>query len=62
MHHKKAHMVRAVLEGITMNLYSVLLALEELIGGEPKRIQATGGGLHALGSGVKCLLTYSVNK
>ncbi|PWU70409.1 gluconokinase [Gracilibacillus dipsosauri] len=42
MHHKKAHMVRAVLEGITMNLYSVLLALEELIG-EPKRIQATGG-------------------
>ncbi|MFD2655858.1 gluconokinase [Gracilibacillus thailandensis] len=43
MHHnKKEHMIRAVLEGIMMNLYSVLLALEELIG-EPKRIQATGG-------------------
>ncbi|MRX72582.1 gluconokinase [Bacillus lacus] len=42
LHHKKEDMVRAVLEGILFNLYSVLLALEELIG-EPKRIQATGG-------------------
>ncbi|MBM7585785.1 gluconokinase [Bacillus pakistanensis] len=42
MHHKKEHMIRAVLEGIIMNLYSVLLALEELIG-TPKRVQATGG-------------------
>ncbi|WP_044022762.1 gluconokinase [Bacillus sp. SG-1] len=42
MHHKKEHMVRAVLEGIVMNLYSVLLALEELIG-TPTKIQATGG-------------------
>ncbi len=42
MHHKKDHMIRAVLEGIMMNLYSVLLALEELIG-TPKRVQATGG-------------------
>lgn len=42
MHHKKEHMIRAVLEGIMMNLYSVLLALEELIG-TPTRIQATGG-------------------
>ncbi|MBW3112844.1 gluconokinase [Bacillus sp. MCCB 382] len=42
MHHKKEHMIRAVLEGIVMNLYSVLLALEELIG-TPKRVQATGG-------------------
>ncbi|WP_064094465.1 gluconokinase [Rossellomorea aquimaris] len=42
MHHKKEHMIRAVLEGIVMNLYSVLLALEELVGA-PKRVQATGG-------------------
>ncbi|RLQ95562.1 gluconokinase [Falsibacillus albus] len=42
LHHKKEHMVRAVLEGIVMNLYTVLLALGELVG-EPKQIQATGG-------------------
>lgn len=42
LHHKKEHLIRAVLEGIILNLYSVLLALEELIG-EPKKIQATGG-------------------
>ena len=42
MHHKKEHMVRAVLEGVILNLYSVLLALEELIG-TPTSVQATGG-------------------
>ncbi len=42
LHHKKEHMIRAVLEGIVMNLYTVLLALEELIG-TPTRVQATGG-------------------
>ena len=42
IHHKKEHMIRSVLEGIVYNLYTVLLALEELTG-EPKRIQATGG-------------------
>ncbi|MGG3467223.1 gluconokinase [Neobacillus pocheonensis] len=42
LHHKKEHLIRAVLEGVILNLYTVLLALEELIG-EPKRIQATGG-------------------
>jgi gluconokinase len=42
MHHKKEHMIRAVLEGVIFNLYTVLLALEELIG-EPKKIHATGG-------------------
>ncbi|MBD1223491.1 gluconokinase [Virgibacillus halodenitrificans] len=42
IHHQKQHMIRAVLEGIIYNLYTVLLALEELTG-EPKRIQATGG-------------------
>ena len=42
LHHKKEHLVRAVLEGVIYNLYTVLLALQELIG-EPKRIRATGG-------------------
>lgn len=42
IHHKKEHMIRAVLEGTIYNLYSVLLALEELTG-EPKSIRATGG-------------------
>ncbi|SFC11699.1 gluconate kinase, FGGY family [Alkalibacterium subtropicum] len=42
IHHKREHMMRAVLEGINMNLYMVLLALEEVIG-IPDRIHATGG-------------------
>lgn len=42
IHHQKQHMIRAVLEGIVFNLYTVLLAVEELTG-EPVRIQATGG-------------------
>ncbi|WP_026696089.1 gluconokinase [Peribacillus kribbensis] len=42
MHHKKEHMIRAVLEGVIFNLYTVLLALKELIG-EPVKIHATGG-------------------
>lgn len=42
MHHKRDHLMRAVLEGINMNLYMVLLALEEVIG-IPDRIHATGG-------------------
>lgn len=42
IHHKKQHMIRAVLEGIVFNLYTVLLAVEELTG-EPTRIQASGG-------------------
>ncbi|MFY4774426.1 gluconokinase [Metabacillus sp. RGM 3146] len=42
LHHKKEHLIRAVLEGVIFNLYTVLLALKELIG-EPKKIQATGG-------------------
>lgn len=42
LHHKKEHMIRAALEGVIYNLYSVFLALEELIG-QPKSIQATGG-------------------
>lgn len=42
IHHKKEHMMRAVLEGINLNLYTVLLALEEIIG-IPDKIHATGG-------------------
>ncbi|NEW07728.1 gluconokinase [Paenibacillus sp. SYP-B3998] len=42
MHHQKQHMIRAVLEGVLFNLYTVLLAMEERIG-RPKKIQATGG-------------------
>lgn len=42
LQHKKEHMMRAVLEGINMNLYMVLLALEEVIG-IPEKVHATGG-------------------
>ncbi|ERI10622.1 gluconokinase [Aneurinibacillus aneurinilyticus] len=42
LHHKKEHMIRAVLEGVIYNLYTVFLALKELIP-MPKQIQATGG-------------------
>lgn len=40
--HSRAHMVRAALEGIVYNLYTVMLALEEVVG-KPSSIQATGG-------------------
>ena len=42
LRHTKAHLIRAVLEGITFNLNLVLQALQEHIG-EPKSIQVTGG-------------------
>jgi len=42
LHHKKEHMIRAVLEGVIFNLYTVMLALQEMIG-VPTKIQATGG-------------------
>ncbi len=42
LHHKKQHMVRAVLEGVIFNLFTVYSALQELIG-RPGKIQATGG-------------------
>lgn len=38
LHHKKEHLIRAVLEGVIYNLYTVLLALKELIG-EPKKFK-----------------------
>lgn len=42
MHHRKEHMIRAVLEGVIFNLYTVLLAMEEQMG-RPRKIHATGG-------------------
>ncbi len=42
LRHTKAHLVRAVLEGIVFNLFLVLEALETFTG-KAKRIQATGG-------------------
>lgn len=42
MHHNKAHMIRAVLEGVVYNLYLVLQTLEETIG-QAKSIRAAGG-------------------
>jgi gluconokinase len=42
LNHTKAHLVRAVLEGIVYNLYVISLALQETTG-VAKRIQATGG-------------------
>lgn len=42
LNHTKAHLVRAVLEGIVFNLSLVLQALEDFTG-KAERIQATGG-------------------
>ncbi|CDQ18536.1 gluconate kinase, FGGY family [Halobacillus karajensis] len=43
MSHKKEHMIRASLEGIIYNLYTVFLALVECMDTPVTRIQATGG-------------------
>jgi gluconokinase len=42
MHHRKEHMIRAALEGVIYNLYSILPAVEALIG-PTRTIKATGG-------------------
>jgi gluconokinase len=42
MHHHKEHLIRAVLEGVIYNLYSILPAMESLIG-RVRTIKATGG-------------------
>ncbi|HCX3693327.1 TPA: gluconokinase [Staphylococcus aureus] len=41
--HKKEHMIRAALEGVLYNLYTVYLALIEVMNETPKMIKATGG-------------------
>ncbi|GIN86055.1 gluconate kinase [Heyndrickxia sporothermodurans] len=42
LNHSRAHLIRAVLEGVIYNLQSVMLVLKELIG-EPKQIHVSGG-------------------
>lgn len=42
MHHHKEHLIRAVLEGVIFNLYSILPAVEALIG-PTRTMKATGG-------------------
>lgn len=42
LHHGKEHMIRAVMEGVVFNLYSILPAVESLVG-RSGRIKATGG-------------------
>ncbi|MEM9448301.1 MAG: gluconokinase [Cyanobacteria bacterium P01_E01_bin.6] len=46
LNHTKAHIIRAVLEGIVYNLHSVLTALEDAVG-PAKSIRATGGFAHS---------------
>lgn len=41
--HEKPHMIRAVLEGILFNLYSVLIALNEVMDSPIQSVKATGG-------------------
>ena len=41
--HKKEHMIRAALEGVLLNLYTVYLALIEVMDKAPEQIKATGG-------------------
>lgn len=41
--HKKEHMIRAVLEGVMYNLYSVLVALNEVMETPIQSVKATGG-------------------
>jgi len=41
--HKKEHMIRAALEGVLYNLYTVYLALIEVMEETPSTIKATGG-------------------
>ncbi len=42
MHHRQEHLIRAVLEGVIFNLYSILPAVEALIG-PTQTLKATGG-------------------
>lgn len=41
--HKKEHMIRAVLEGVIFNLYTVFLALNEVMDSPVTSLKATGG-------------------
>src|SRR5699024_9631003 len=41
--HKKEHMIRAALEGVLLNLYTVYLSLIEVMDKSPNQSKATGG-------------------
>ena len=43
LHHQNEHMLRAVLEGINLNLYAVYTAISEVIEADAKEILVTGG-------------------
>jgi len=43
LHHQNEHMLRAVLEGINLNLYAVYTAISEVIDADAKEILVTGG-------------------
>lgn len=43
IHHQNQHLLRAVLEGINMNLYAVYTAISEVIGADAQEILVTGG-------------------
>lgn len=45
--HTRAHVIRSVLEGIIYNLYTVNLALEEVMDDGPRQILGTGGFAHS---------------
>ncbi len=42
LRHRREHLVRAVLEGVTYQMYAVARVLEE-VAGEPEEVRATGG-------------------
>lgn len=42
LHHRREHLIRAVLEGVIFNLYAVLKILEE-VAGKTERVSASGG-------------------
>ena len=44
LHHTRAHMARAVIEGITFGLLDGLNALRRMTGVQPREVRVTGGG------------------
>jgi gluconokinase len=42
LRHRREHLIRAVLEGVTYQMYAVARVLEE-VAGEPEEVRATGG-------------------
>jgi len=44
LHHTRAHLARAVVEGITFGLLDGLNALRRVTGVQPKEVRVTGGG------------------